>query len=188
MFKEIALGASLLASLSLADSGYNYNSYSYGGDSSWETTSSYEAAAAYTTSSSYAGWTTTQWESAETLSTTVVNVGETYTSESWATCTDEASSPPSGYFPPSGNQQSSWGSGYGGSYGWSGDTSGMMIQVVQVGFPSGQLAYWPEKIVAPPGSMVQFQFNPKVSIHPNLQHIFNSFSTLPIFPPFHFSR
>ena len=40
-----------------------------------------------------------------------------------------------------------------------------LIQVVHVGGLNGELIYWPEKVVAPVGSIVQFQFNPKVSLH-----------------------
>src|SRR5579871_6737500 len=39
----------------------------------------------------------------------------------------------------------------------------VLVQVVQVSDPSGStLRYYPEKVVAPPGSLVQFQFQPKV--------------------------
>jgi hypothetical protein len=39
----------------------------------------------------------------------------------------------------------------------------VLVQVVQVSDPTGStLRYYPEKVVAPPGSWVQFQFQPKV--------------------------
>jgi hypothetical protein len=39
----------------------------------------------------------------------------------------------------------------------------VLVQVVQVSDPTGTtLRYYPEQVVAPPGSWVQFQFQPKV--------------------------
>lgn len=39
----------------------------------------------------------------------------------------------------------------------------LMVQVVSVADKNGSLKYFPDKIDAPVGSIVQFQFNPKVS-------------------------
>lgn len=45
----------------------------------------------------------------------------------------------------------------------------LMVQVVSVADKNGSLKYFPNKIDAPVGSIVQFQFNPKVrQLHMNL--------------------
>ena len=53
-----------------------------------------------------------------------------------------------------------------------------LIQVVHVGGLNGELIYWPEKVVAPIGSIVQFQFNPKVSLHSRATTILHKASIL----------
>ena len=45
----------------------------------------------------------------------------------------------------------------------SGDGNLVSVQVVQVSSQNATLKYYPEEIRAQPGSMVQFQFYPKVS-------------------------
>src|SRR5271156_5208336 len=43
----------------------------------------------------------------------------------------------------------------------------VLVQVVQVSDPTGStLRYYPEQVVAPPGSWVQLQFQPKVHTPP----------------------
>ena len=61
---------------------------------------------------------------------------------------------------------------------WPSTTSSgtVMVQVVQVSDSTGStLRYYPEKVVASPGSWVQFQFQPKV--HNSPRHLRDTFST-----------
>src|ERR1700735_5102454 len=54
-------------------------------------------------------------------------------------------------------------SGTGSSWPSATSSGTVLVQVVQVSDPTGStLRYYPEKVVAPPGSWVQFQFQPKV--------------------------
>lgn len=47
---------------------------------------------------------------------------------------------------------------------WGSKPGEMIIQVVDVGNANGSLTYWPEQVVAPVGSVVQFRFHPKVCL------------------------
>lgn len=50
-------------------------------------------------------------------------------------------------------------------------SSQIQVQVVQVSNANGSLAYFPEEIVAAAGTMVQFQFHPKVDIPPRTAQV-----------------
>lgn len=158
------------------DNSYYNNDNSYGGSSyednsqssGWQSTttmnqyvaptSAYTSAyMASTVANVGAGWYSSSTSYTSTSTTTVEVWGNMTTSTS---CTEEAAStvlsqatstcPPAGYPPYCSSSDLS-------SY------SPPTFQVVQVGY-GGKLAYYPEKVWAIPGSIVQFQFNPHVSL------------------------